>query len=129
MGPYNNNKGKPPAQKLFGQTMRKSNKSSAATRYQRQFGGKSGNNAANSSKPEPSQADEAAARRRLRQEQGEVIDARFGYHRLEDQYQERQKNSGLRTEAGGTDDLVQRRGWVFNMAATTVSYLSPHRLP
>jgi len=58
----------------------------------------------------------------MRQEQGEIIDAKFGYHRLEDQYLERQKNSRLRTEegnAGGVDKLKQRRGWLFNMAATT----------
>lgn len=131
MGPYNNNKGKP-ANKLFGQTMRKSNRSSAATRYQRQFGGSS--KKVESSNADTSKADEAAARRRMRQEQGELIDAKFGYHRLEDQYQERQKNPSLRTEtgAGGSENLMQRRGWLFNMAATTVRSLEleiiQHRL-
>ena len=120
MGPYNN-KGKPGANKLFGQTMRKSSRSSAATRYQRQFG-KSSN--AGNSKSDTTQADEVAARRRLRQEQGEAIDTKFGYHRLEDQYQENKKNMSLRTETIGANKSMQRRGWLFNMAATTVSFVS-----
>ena len=73
-----------------------------------------------------SKADEAAARRRLRQEQAEIIDSKFGYHRLEDQYQERRQNSSLGgAERGdaGVDKFMQRRGWLFNMAATTVRLL------
>ena len=135
MGPYNNKNGKPGSNKLFGQTMKKSNRSSAASRYQRQFG-KGGQRqppyGKDSSKPETTQAEEVAARRRLRQEQSETIDAKFGYHRLEDQYQEqRQKNSRLRTgngDAGGVDKLMQRRGWLFNMAATTVRSVTRNKL-
>jgi hypothetical protein len=129
MGPYNKNKGKQGADRLFGQTMRKSSRSSSASRYQRQMGNSNQRQhpQEDSSKADTSQSDEKAAWRRLRQEQAEIIDAKFGYHRLEDQYQERQKNSRLRTEegnVGGVDKLMQRRGWLFNMAATTVR-LSP----
>jgi hypothetical protein len=125
MGPYNKNKGKQGADKLFGQTMKKSNRSSSSSRYQRQMGNRNPRQQSqeDSSKADTSQADEKAAWRRMRQEQGEIIDAKFGYHRLEDQYLERQKNSRLRTEEGnigGVDKLKQRRGWLFNMAATTV---------
>ena len=126
MGPYNKNKGGPGTSRLFGQTMRKSIKSSTGTRYQRQFGRsnqKQQSHEVDSSNTGTTKSDEAAAWRQLRQEQGEIIDAKFGYHRLEDQYQERQKNSSLRIEkrhAGEFDKLMQRRGWLFNMAATTV---------
>lgn len=128
MGPYNNNKGKAGPNRLFGQTMRKPSMSSA-TRYQRQFGQQNKTQQqyqADLSKVDTTKADEAAARRRLRREQGEIIDAKFGYHRLEDQYQERKKNSSFRTgnEYGGRDEtLTKRRGWLFNMAATTVSLI------
>lgn len=95
--------------------MKKSNK---ASRYQRQFG-KGGNNSSGQEKSEDATiVEEAAARRRVRQEQGEIIDQRFGYHRLEDQYQERKNSSSATRE--GLDELAQRRGWLFNMAATTV---------
>ena len=125
MRPYNNNKGGTGNNRVFGQTMRKTKNSSAASRYRRQFG--ESNQRQHSQQTDSSNADtkaeEAAARRRLRQEQGEVIDSKFGYHRLEDQYQERKKNPSLRTENGydgGVDPLTQRRGWLFNMAATSV---------
>ena len=129
MGPYNNKNGKPTTNRLFGQTMKKSNKSSSASRYQRQFGNgyqrQQPNGAHSSSKADTAQLDEVAERRRQRREQGEIIDTKFGYHRLEDQYLDRQQNSRLRTgDAGGVDKLMQRRGWLFNMAATTVR-LSP----
>jgi hypothetical protein len=53
---------------------------------------------------------EAANWRRMRQEQGEVIDAKFGYHRLEDQPVDSAKASAP----------VERRGWLFHMLPTTV---------
>jgi hypothetical protein len=131
MGPYPNNR-------LFGQTMKKSNRSSSssATRYQRQFGSSNNNNynnntnsSSHSQSIEESKAErkatEAAARRRLRQEQGETIDANFGYHRLEDQYHQQQQQQ----QQSSGDDFVamQRRGWLFHMLATTVSNLSESR--
>ena len=87
MGPYQNNN------RRFGQTMSKSNKNSSSSRYQRQFGN-SGNQSRQQSN-DSSKADEIALKRRLRQEQGELIDKKFGYYRLEDQYQERQNNPKL----------------------------------
>lgn len=121
MGPYpkNNNR-------LFGQTMKKK-PSSASSRYQRQFG----NNNNNSNLAVPSEesmaerkAAEAVARRRNRQEQGEAIDIKFGYHRLEDQPQGQQQQQ-QQDEISATQ---QRRGWLFHMLATTVSLiqLAPH---
>ena len=86
--------------RVFGQAMKKQ------SRYQRQFGGKGG-------KAPPSldtKAEEAAARKRLRQEQGEAIDVRFGYNRLEDHF--------LDSSSDGAP--IERRGWLFNMLATTV---------
>lgn len=120
MGPY------PNSNRLFGQTMKKSNKSSVASRYQRQLGRDGNQSQRQKEEPswsENSKADEAAIRRRLRQEQGEIIDVKFGYHRLEDQHQERQ-NSSLRGDSG-IEKAVQRRGWLFNMSATTVRYTHP----
>ena len=86
--------------RVFGQAMKKQ------SRYQRQFGGKNG-------KALPTldtKAEEAAARKRLRQEQGEAIDVRFGYNRLEDYF--------LDSSSDGAP--IERRGWLFNMLATTV---------
>jgi hypothetical protein len=84
--------------RVFGQATKKQ------SRYQRQMGGKS--KAAMSPSMQDAKAEEAAARRRLRQEQGEAIDTKFGYKRLEDQF---------------ADSPIERRGWLFNMLATTVS--------
>ncbi|KAL3923554.1 MAG: hypothetical protein SGILL_001593, partial [Bacillariaceae sp.] len=63
-------------------------------------------------------AADAASWRRVRQEQGEVIDRNFGYHRLEDQ---QQSGAGGQNQKQGsaTDGPVQRRGWLFHMMATT----------
>jgi len=118
------NKGGRRTSSLFGQTKVKSNRSSAATRYQRQFG--KSNRRQQSPAVDPLESnnkkvDEAAALRRLRQEQGELIDAKFGYNRLEDLYQEQQRSRNFRSEKPRleVDKLMQRRGWLFNMAATT----------
>jgi hypothetical protein len=88
--------------RVFGQAQKKK------SRYQRQMGDKS--KAAMSPSMQDAKAEEAAARRRLRQEQGEAIDTKFGYKRLEDQYE---------------DSPIERRGWLFNMLATTVSIEIP----
>ena len=101
--------------KVFGQTM---HRKGGRTNYQRQFGGGGGRAKSiyiNDSRNEESEAARQAARRRLRQEQGEAIDAKFGYHRLEDKAM----------LAGGSDNkndevIVERRGWLFHMLPTTV---------
>lgn len=88
--------------RLFGQAMKKE------SRYQRQFGG---NGERFLRREQDAKAEEAAARRRLRQEQGEEIDIKFGYRRLESQ---------LSNNAGGPS-VINRRGWLFHMLPTTVS--------
>ena len=121
----NKNKDGPRTNRISGQTMGKSKRSSATTRYQRQFGKsnrRQQSHAVDPSESDSKKLDEAAARRRLRQEQGETIDAKFGYNRLEDLYHEKQKSPTFRAEKPRIeiDTLMQRRGWLFNMAATTV---------
>lgn len=104
--------------------MRKSNRSlSSATRYQRQFGGNNPTLLPSEESKLVKKAAEAAARRGLRQEQGETIDSNFGYHRLEDQPQQRQQRYA---SSNSGDDVavaaaMQRRGWLFHMLPTTVS--------
>ena len=92
--------------RIFGQGMSK--RASSSTRYQRQHGTKS-SSAVAVDEPETTVRDEAAARRRLRHEQGEAIDLQFGYERLEDK------------PVDPSLPLVQRRGWLFHMLPTTVS--------
>ena len=101
--------------KVFGQTM---HRKPGRSNYQRQFGGGGGrtsfkNTSYDESRNEESEAAKQAARRRVRQEQGEAIDANFGYNRLED-----------KTLLTGNDknqqDVVERRGWLFHMLPTTV---------
>lgn len=94
--------------RVFGQAMKKSNKGS---RYQRQFGNSSHSNIVTTEDPEAVARDEAAARRRARQEQGEAIDISFGYERLEDM------------PVDPSHPPVERRGWLFHMLPTTVSFV------
>jgi hypothetical protein len=89
--------------KQFGQTMKKKQTSS----YQRQFGGGSKDNKALDQDAKDAKAAEAAAFRLLKQEQGEAIDIKFGYNRLEDQVID-------------PEETVERRGWLYHMLATTV---------
>jgi hypothetical protein len=117
MGPYPN--------RQFGQSLKNANRSSSSgTRYQRQFGNKNINNSAllpgEDSKLDR-KAVESATRKRLRQEQGETIDINFGYHRLEDQ-QQQQTAQHLSSSRDGVATVVSRRGWLFHMLATTVSF-------
>lgn len=88
---------------VFGQAMKKQ------SRYQRQFGGSKKGSATKSE--HDAKAEEAAARRRLRQEQGEAIDIKFGYNRLENQL----------SSASRGPSAIRRRGWLFHMLPTTVS--------
>jgi hypothetical protein len=90
--------------RVFGQAMKKQSKS----KYQRQFGG--GKDSNKNADDRDAKSEEAANWRRMRQEQGEVIDAKFGYHRLEDQPVDSAKASAP----------VERRGWLFHMLPTTV---------
>jgi hypothetical protein len=111
MGPY------PNGNRQFGQTMKKSNKSTS--RYQRQFGSKSSSSyqQQREESSKETKAAEAAARRRLRQEQGEIIDINFGYRRLEDQENQHMQQDSM----DGT--TLQRRGWLFHMLPTTVRFI------
>ncbi len=93
--------------RLFGQAMSK--KTQKSSRYQRQFGVQT-SNAAKIEDPEVAARDEAAVRRRLRQEQGEAIDLQFGYERLEDK------------PLDPNMPMVEKRGWLFHMLPTTVSF-------
>jgi hypothetical protein len=108
--PYPNSKNN----KVFGQSMSKK-KGGGKSNYQRQFGGSSknaynGSNSNSNSKDDTSSEEaQRAARRRLRQEQGEAIDAKFGYNRLEDGQQD--------------GEVIEKRGWIFHMLPTTVSIL------
>ncbi|KAL3942259.1 MAG: hypothetical protein SGBAC_003529 [Bacillariaceae sp.] len=86
---------------VFGQAMKKQ------SRYQRQFGGSKKGSATKSE--HDAKAEEAAARRRLRQEQGEAIDIKFGYNRLENQL----------SSASRGPSAIRRRGWLFHMLPTT----------
>lgn len=88
--------------RVFGQAMSKKGPS----KYQRQFGASSAKDVATDS--EAATREEAAARRRLRQEQGEAIDLQFGYERLEDK------------PVDPNLSPVERRGWLFHMLPTTV---------
>jgi len=93
----------------FGQVMKKSNKS---TRYQRQFGNASSSHSqlVIPDDPEAAAREEAVAKRRARQEQGEAIDLAFGYERIEDK------------PIDPNHPPVERRGWLFHMLPTTVSF-------
>jgi len=98
--------------RVFGQAMSK--KGSKSSRYQRQFGASSSQNAtapasASAEDSEVAARDEAASRRRVRQEQGEAIDLQFGYERLED-----------KSVVDPSLPPVERRGWLFHMLPTTV---------
>jgi hypothetical protein len=96
--------------RVFGQAMKKGSKSS---RYQRQMGNQGASHSAIATEdPQATARDEAAARRRARQEQGEEIDIKFGYERLED----KPEDPNL--------PPVERRGWLFHMLPTTVSSIS-----
>ena len=103
--------------KVFGQTMKRKPQAKTISSYQKSFGGGSSTSRFISehdeSSPLSEAAQQAAARRRLRQEQGEAIDLRFGYHRLEDGHPITGGDNGPQT--------IQRRGWLFHMLATTVS--------
>jgi hypothetical protein len=98
--------------KVFGQSMSKK-KGGGKSNYQRQFGGSSKNSYNNNNSKSGNNKDDAsseeakrAARRRLRQEQGEAIDVKFGYNRLEDGQQD--------------GEVIEKRGWIFHMLPTTV---------
>lgn len=102
--------------KVFGQTM---HRKPGRSNYQRQFGGGGGGRTSynktsyDESRNEESEAAKQAARRRVRQEQGEAIDANFGYNRLEDK-------AMLADNDKKQQDVVERRGWLFHMLPTTV---------
>jgi len=77
------------------------------TRYQRQMGAAAGSS---HSKRDATKSDEEilaarrAERRRIRKQEGEELDERFGYGRFDHR----------------SDTVVPKRGWLFNMLPTTV---------
>ena len=103
------------SRQVFGQTMRKKNEGNrggGASRYQRQFGGGKNSGAVMSSRT--SDADEAskALRRRQKQAKGEAIDEAFGMEKF--------TVSASSTAGKAMQGRRQRRGWLYNMMATTV---------
>jgi hypothetical protein len=83
--------------------------------YQRQFGGGKGNHSkiADAQKVEDDRAAFLAAQRRIHQQKSEQIDKIFGY----EQFEFRNTNDAN----DQTSETKERRGWLFNMLATTVS--------
>lgn len=83
--------------RLFGQTMKKS------TQYQRQMGMGSSHSKRDTTKSEDELLVARRAERRFaRKQEGEKLDERFGYGRFDHR----------------SDNLEQRRGWLFNMLPT-----------
>lgn len=93
---------------VFGQTMKK--KSTSSSRYQKQAGNnfKSNKTVYKSAADTDDSADPAAARRRFKQQQGQEIDKLFGYEK----FALSNNNNELKS--------ASRRGWLFQMLATTV---------
>lgn len=91
--------------RIFGQSMKK------GTRYQRQMGAAAGSS---HSKRDATKSDEEilaarrAERRRIRKQEGEELDERFGYGRFDHR----------------SDTVVPKRGWLFNMLPTVCSHPS-----
>ena len=82
--------------------------------YQRQFGGggKQHSQIADSKEVEIDRAALAAAQRRIHQQKSEAIDKLFGY----EQFEFRNSNDSN----NDSNETKERRGWLFNMAPTTV---------
>ena len=85
--------------------------------YQRQFGGggKQHSQIADSKEVEIDRAALAAAQRRIHQQKSEEIDKVFGY----EQFEFRNSNDAN----NDSNESKERRGWLFNMAPTTVNNL------
>ena len=110
------------SRRVFGQAMGKSKRGgggSSSSSYQRQFGGGSkakispaggGGNGDNTTTDDANAI--LAAKRRIRQEKAEQIDEKFGYETFAFQ----------NTNGVGSREVRERRGWLFNMLATTVRW-------
>lgn len=97
------------SRRVFGQAMGKPKNSS--TRYQQQFGG-----GIKAKTPNDSDDSNAllAAKRRAHQQKAEEIDAKFGYETFAFQ----------NSNDSASREVLERRGWLFNMLPTTVSSLA-----
>jgi hypothetical protein len=101
---------------VFGQAMqkRKVGASNNRSNYQRQFGGGGSSSTSYRQPPKSSAAEDAATTkadyRRRKQAQGEVVDESFGV----------EKFSYQNVKSTEPEDL-RRRGWLYNVLATTVS--------
>ena len=113
--------------KVFGQSMRKQQPSSSSSRYQRQFGGGSGANRSNGNNNNnynknnrvlstaQLDAESLAARRRQKQALGTALDQQFG---LETFAATNARAAQPLREVSNTSQ--ERRGWLYNVMATTV---------
>jgi hypothetical protein len=106
-------------QQVFGQTMKKKKSSGPSSRYQKQ----AGNNYQQKKTVYKSAADTddaandpAVARRRFKQQQGQEIDKLFGYEKFALSNNNNEPNS------------ASRRGWLFQMLATTVRDVTKNRM-
>ena len=79
--------------------------------YQRQFGGGNRGTRIPEANDTNNAAEQAALMRKIRQQKGEQIDKQFGY----EEFEFRNSNDG------NNDEIMDRRGWLFNMLPTTVS--------
>lgn len=104
------------SRRVFGQSM-----GGKRSSYQRQFGGggnKKHTQIADSAKGGNEKVDMAAlaaVQRRIHQQKSEQIDKVFGYEQFEFRNTNDANNESSETR--------ERRGWLFNMAPTTVSLL------
>ena len=101
--------GKGGGNQVFGQTMKK--KSAPTSRYQKQAGNNYQSKQTvykSAADTDDSATDPAVARRRFKQQQGKEIDKLFGYEKFALSNNNNEPNS------------ASRRGWLFQMLATTV---------
>ena len=106
------------SRRVFGQSMGKSKKRS--TNYQRQFGGGGGKNQHSliaSSSSSASNEETLAAKRRIRQQKAERIDEKFGYETF----------AFENTNGTDSQQIREKRGWLFNILPTTVRTCSKTR--
>jgi len=109
------------SRRVFGQAMGKpKERGGSGSNFQRQFGGGGGkssssssnnnNNNYNSNQSKEDVSAIMAAKRRIRQQKGEIIDEKFGYETF----------AYENTNGSNSRDVRERRGWLFNMLPTTV---------
>jgi hypothetical protein len=110
MAPGGAGKGKGGGNQVFGQTMKK--KSTPSSRYQKQAGNNYQSKQTvykSAADTDDAATDPAVARRRFKQQQGQEIDKLFGYEKF-----------ALSNNNNNEPNSASRRGWLFQMLATTV---------